>query len=143
MYLPIDPQPTNAQGWLAAASAVQGRGGEAHNVVIDIADPVSETELDAAIIREVDAFLRSHHRNTLSGVANTIFPQSLYDRHGPEAFYGVYRDTVLPFQQSLRAAVPQADLHQAIRFHHLSPIDLGLVGPWAESDSSFDLEPSD
>ena len=55
MYLPIDPQPTNAQGWLAAASAVQGRGGEAHNVVIDIADPVSETEL-ARIIRRTGDF---------------------------------------------------------------------------------------
>ena len=96
MYLPIDPQPTNVQGWLHAALAVKTAGGEAHNVVIDIADPLAESETDAAIIREVDVFLRGHHRNSLSGVANTIFPQSLYDRHGPEAFYGVYRDTVLP-----------------------------------------------
>lgn len=96
MYLPIDPQPTNVQGWLAAATAVQLNGGEAYNVVIDIADPLGESAIDAAIIREVDAFLRGHHRNTLSGVANTIFPQSLFDRHGPEAFYGVYRETVLP-----------------------------------------------
>jgi thymidylate synthase len=96
MYLPIDPQPTNVQGWLAAATAVQAKGGEVHNVVIDIADPLCETDTDAAIIREVDAFLRRHHRNTLNGVANTIFPQSLYDRHGPEAFYGVYRNKVLP-----------------------------------------------
>lgn len=96
MYLPIEPQLTNVQGWLAAAATVKDRGGEAHNVVIDIADPIAETETDAAIIREVDAFLRGHHRNSLSGVANTIFPQSLCDRHGPEAFYTVYRDTVLP-----------------------------------------------
>jgi thymidylate synthase len=96
MYLPIDPQPSNVQGWLAATTAVQTRGGEAHNVVIDIANPLDESATDAAIIREVDAFLRGHHRNTLSGVANTIFPQSLYDRHGPEALYGTYRDTVLP-----------------------------------------------
>lgn len=96
MYLPIEPQATNAQAWLAAATAVQARGGEAHNVVIDIADPLAETEADAAIVREVDRFLRDHNRNTLSGVANTIFPQSLLDRHGPEAFYGVYRKTVLP-----------------------------------------------
>jgi len=96
MYLPIDSQPTNAQGWLAAATAVQGRGGEAHNVVIDIADPLAESETDVAIIKEVDRFLREHRRNSLSGVANTIFPQSLLDRHGPEAFYGVYSDTVLP-----------------------------------------------
>jgi thymidylate synthase len=96
MYVPIDPQSTNVQGWLNAALTVKERGGEAHNVVIDIADPLVESETDAAIIREVDAFLRGHHRNTLSGVANTIFPQRTYERHGPEAFYGVYRDTVLP-----------------------------------------------
>ena len=96
MYVPIEPRLTNVQGWLAAATAVQDRGGEAHNVIIDIAHPLAERETDAAIICEVDAFLRRHHRNSLSGVANTIFPQSTYDRHGPEAFYGVYRETVLP-----------------------------------------------
>ena len=41
MYTPIPPQPTNAQAWLAAASAVQDAGGEAYNVVIDIADPLA------------------------------------------------------------------------------------------------------
>ena len=96
MYLPIDPQPTNAQAWLAAASAVQARGGEAHNVIIDIADPVAEAAVDAAIVREVDHFLRAHRANSLSGVANTIFPQAILDRHGPEAFYDVYRDRILP-----------------------------------------------
>jgi thymidylate synthase len=96
MYLPIKPQPTNVQAWLAAASAVAANGGEAHNVIIDIADPLAESKTDAAIIREVDAFLKGHHCNSLNSVANTIFPQSLLDRHGPEAFYDVYRDTVLP-----------------------------------------------
>ena len=96
MYLPVDPQPTNAQAWLAAASAVQACGREAHNVVIDIADPLAETAADVAIIREVDGFLRAHHENSLSGVANTILPLATFDRHGPEAFYDVYRDRVLP-----------------------------------------------
>lgn len=96
MYEAIKPQPTSAQGWLAAASTVQKQGGEAHNVIIDIADPLAESETDAAIIKEVDRFLREHQCNSLSGVANTIFPQSLLDRHGPDDFYGVYRDTVLP-----------------------------------------------
>ena len=96
MYLPIQPQFTNAQGWLAASKAVQDLGGEAHNVIVDIADPLSETGTDAAIVREVDNFLRDHHHNALSSVANTIFPKSLYERHGPDAFYDVYRDRVLP-----------------------------------------------
>lgn len=96
MYMPIDPQATNARAWLAAATAVQDSGGDAHNVIIDIADPIAETEVDAAITREVDTFLRNHNVNSLSGVANTIFPQATYDRHGPDAFYGIYRHRVLP-----------------------------------------------
>jgi len=96
MYLPIDPQPTNARGWLAAVSAVQALDGEALNVVIDIADPLAETEIDVAIIRQVDGFLRDHDANSLSAVANTIFPQATFDRHGPEAFYNVYRDRIFP-----------------------------------------------
>lgn len=96
MYLPIDPQPTSVQGWLAAATAVQARGGEAHNVVIDIADPLVESAKDIAIIHEVDAFLRGHHVISLSGVANTIFPQATLDRHGPVDFYRVYRERLLP-----------------------------------------------
>ena len=59
MYTPIPPQPTNAQAWLAAAAAVQDAGGEAYNVVIDIADPLAVTGPDDAILTEVDQFLRS------------------------------------------------------------------------------------
>lgn len=96
MYLPINSQPTSTQGWLAAASAVRACGGEAHNVIIDIADPLAETEADCAIIREVDSFLRHHGAQSLSSVANTIFPQATFERHGYEKFYNVYRDRVLP-----------------------------------------------
>ena len=96
MYLPVDPQPSNARAWLAAASAVQTTGGDAHNVVIDIADPLAADAVDMAIMNHVDRFLRVHHVNTLSGVANTIFPLSTLRHHGPEAFYDVYRSRVLP-----------------------------------------------
>jgi thymidylate synthase len=90
MYTPIPPQPTNAQAWLAAASAVQDAGGEAYNVVIDIADPLAVTGPDDAILTTVHQFLREHHVNTLSGVANTIFPQGLLDRHGADGLYAAY-----------------------------------------------------
>ena len=95
MYTPIPPQPTNAQAWLAAASAVQDAGGEAYNVVIDIADPLAVMGPDVAILTTVDQFLREHHVNTLSGVANTIFPQGLLDRHGADGLYAGY-NKVLP-----------------------------------------------
>lgn len=96
MYLPIEPQPTSARAWLAAASAVQANGGEAYNVIVDIADPLAEDVVDVEIVKAVDAFLREHKANTLSGVANTIFPQETYYRHGPDDFYGVYRNRLLP-----------------------------------------------
>lgn len=96
MYHPIEPQPSNARAWLAAAGAVQGLGGDAHNVVIDIADPLAADDLDTAIMNQVDQFLRAHNVNTLSGVANTIFPLSTLERHGPDEFYGVYRRDIFP-----------------------------------------------
>ena len=96
MYVPIDPQPTNARAWVAAATKVRELGGEAHNVIIDIADPLAADPVDAAIMNHVDRFLRAHNVNTLSGVANTIFPHSTFRHHGPENFYVVYRERVLP-----------------------------------------------
>jgi len=96
MYTAITPQRTNAQAWIAAAGAVQDAGGEAYNVVIDIADPIAVAGPDEAILNEVDQFLRMHHANTLASVANTIFPQSLLDRYGPNDLYAAYNDKVLP-----------------------------------------------
>ena len=96
MYTAIPPQPTNAKAWLAAAAAVQDAGGEAYNVVIDIDDPLAVTGPDEDILTTVDQFLREHHVNTLAGVANTIFPQSLLDRHGADRLYRAYNEVVLP-----------------------------------------------
>jgi thymidylate synthase len=96
MYVPIPPQPSNARAWVAAAIAVQAAGGEAHNVIIGIADPIAEDAVDEQIIKAVDDFVRAHNCFSVASVANTIFPQSLLQRHGPDDFYGVYNDRVLP-----------------------------------------------
>lgn len=96
MYLNIDPKPTVVQAWLTAVNALRMRGGEAHNVIVDIDNPIIQTDTDAAIVRELDAFLRDHHTYGLNTVANTIFPQRLLEHHGPEEFIQVYRDKVLP-----------------------------------------------
>jgi thymidylate synthase len=95
MYLPIPPQPSNARAWLAAAAAVQAQGGEAHNVIIDIADPVAEDATDTAIIQAVDAHLRGHNTYSVASVANTIFPEAILQRHGAEDLYGAYH-RILP-----------------------------------------------
>ena len=102
MYTPIPSQATNAQAWLAAAAAVQDAGGEAYNVVIDIADPVTISPTDHAILTTVDGFLRSHHANTISSVANTIFPQALLDRHGADGLYAAYEGVLPRMKQMTR-----------------------------------------
>jgi hypothetical protein len=69
MYVPIDPQPSSARAWIAAASAVKAEGGEAYNVIIDIADPVVEDVTDTIIIQEVDGYLRVHNTYSVTTVA--------------------------------------------------------------------------
>ena len=99
-----DPATTNqcSSMWLAAASAVPDAGGEAYNVVIDIADPLAVMGPDDAIFAAVDYFLRKHRVNTVAGVANTIFPQSLLDRHCPAGLYDAYNEVLPRMKQMTR-----------------------------------------
>jgi thymidylate synthase len=69
---------------------------EANSVIVGIANPLVQTDVDAAIVAEVDRFLRAKGKLPVNTVANTIFPQSTFDRHGTPAFYEVYLEKVLP-----------------------------------------------
>lgn len=92
-------RPRAAQAWLAASQVVHGLPGhEAHHVVIDIEDPVAETERDRCLIADLDAFLVEHTKTgfVVRTVANTIFPQSTYEDHGAPEFYDVYINKVFP-----------------------------------------------
>jgi len=54
MYLPIQPQQTCVQAWLAAVTAVHNMNGhEAYNVVIDIENPLKRTEGDEQVIERI------------------------------------------------------------------------------------------
>ena len=105
MYLHIAPQPSCAMAWLTAAQEVDAEPGhQAHNVIIDVANPILESPIDQDITVEVDAFIRQHNHWPVRTVANTIFPKSLYDRHGAPNFYDVYLKKVYP-----RIKRPQGD----------------------------------
>ena len=90
MYLPIPTEKSCARAWVAAASALLNNENEAYNVVIDVQDPLTHDDQDNAVITIVDRFLRKHNENPIITVANTIFPQSLYDAHQSPAFYEIY-----------------------------------------------------
>lgn len=90
------PQPDCAAAWVAAVELVDGEGGhEAHNVLIDVDDPTAGADLADPVVAEVDAFLGAHGKSVVS-VANTIFPEGLYRRHGAPAFMDRFHKNVLP-----------------------------------------------
>jgi hypothetical protein len=101
MYLPVPSQPSCAQAWLAATRCVSAQPNyEALNVVIDVAQPCIESSVDAAINAEVDHFLQANDKPPTRSVANTIFPQDVYARHGAPAFYEVYLTKIFPRKTS-------------------------------------------
>lgn len=96
MYLPVPSQPDCASAWREAVRHVDAAPGhEAYNVVIDIADPVVGAIIANPAIAAVNAFLTARAK-PIETVANTIFPASLYLRHGAPAFFKVFSTRVLP-----------------------------------------------
>lgn len=99
MFLPRISQPSCARAWLTASQAVYGLPGhEGYHVVIDVDDPVAQSEQDAAVATVVDAFLAEHSENgfPVRTVANAIFPQATYEEHGSPKFYDIYIKKVFP-----------------------------------------------
>ncbi|MGB8275951.1 MAG: hypothetical protein WCF16_11875 [Alphaproteobacteria bacterium] len=96
MYLPIPPQPDCAAAWLEAARQVNDQPGhEAHDVVIDVINPTSGATLDDPIVANVNDFLVAREKS-IETIANTIFPQALYLRHGAPDFIDIFHDKILP-----------------------------------------------
>jgi hypothetical protein len=96
MYLPVPPQPDCASAWLAAARLVDAQPRhEAYNVVIDVERPTAATSRANPIVAEVEAFLQARNKS-IACIANTIFPDALYRRHGSPEFADIFRTRVLP-----------------------------------------------
>ncbi|QBX37842.1 hypothetical protein E4M02_07420 [Brevundimonas sp. S30B] len=96
MYLPVPTQPDCATAWREAMRAVIRHGNEAHNVILDIADPVGGATLADPVVATVDAFLQAKGVKPIETVANTLFPAALHRRYGAPAFYDRFMTRVLP-----------------------------------------------
>ena len=132
MYLAIPPQRTRAKAWMAAVKSLQPRGDyEANNVVIDVEEPLRVDADDSEVERLVDVYLREHREHgcmPLRSVANTIFPTSLYRRHGYPEFFQVYTDTVFP-----RLRRPGNDWGRYFdRLTAFKPANTPLINPLAD-----------
>lgn len=89
MFLPIPTQKSCARAWVAAASTIAEQG-KAYNVIIDVDSPAEYDAMDHRIIGHLDKFLREADQNPVSTVANTIFPQAIYEKYGAPEFFGEY-----------------------------------------------------
>lgn len=90
MYKAVPTQISCARAWLAAASSVVASNNESYNVVIDVANPTQFDTVDNKIISLNDVFLRKYGAQPIVTVANTIFPQSLYEKYGYPDFIDEY-----------------------------------------------------
>ena len=96
MYLPVPSQPDCASAWREAVRAVDAkRDHEAYNVILDIDDPTAASTIAHPGVAAVNGFLTDRAK-PIETVANTIFPASLYLRHGAPAFFDVFNERVLP-----------------------------------------------
>ena len=97
MYLPAPTQPDCGMAWLEGVRQVDAMkpGHQAHNVVIDVADPVVNTTLANPIVRAVNDFLSTREKS-VDTIANTIFPEALYRLHGHPQFIKVFHEKILP-----------------------------------------------
>ncbi|WP_299877967.1 hypothetical protein [uncultured Sulfitobacter sp.] len=96
MYLATKPQPDAARAWLEATQQVFAQPQhEAYNVIVDLKEPVICDATSLAIIQRVDGFLRPRSKPLMT-VANTIFPNALYKKHGIEGLYETFHDVLLP-----------------------------------------------
>lgn len=96
MYLPVQSQPDAAQAWLEATKQVFAQPQhEAYNVVVDLEQPIVCDEVSHPILKRVDSFLRPRSKPLMT-VANTIFPNAIYQKHGIEGLYDTFHDVLLP-----------------------------------------------
>ena len=87
MSLVVPLQPSCVETWRKAVAFVDKQPGhKSHNVVLTIEAPTTGAQLGDKRVAVVEDFLGSHGKS-LRTIANTIFPQSLYQRYGSCLLY--------------------------------------------------------
>lgn len=96
MSLVVPPQRSCYQTWREAVRLVDDkRGHEAHNVLMTVSDPIASSPFADSRVTAIDDYLQRHNKSVRT-VANTIFPESLYRRHGAPDFFDAFHKKVLP-----------------------------------------------
>ena len=96
MSLVIPNQHSCIDTWREAVRLVdKEHGHEAHNVLMTLDASNVQSDMADPRISVVDNYLRRHEKS-IRAISNTIFPETLYRRHGAPDFFEVFRQKVLP-----------------------------------------------
>ena len=90
---------TCVDAWLQACDFLLSRDPDerrAYNVILEIAQPIALPESDHAVVTVLDGFLKARRGLPVNSVVNTIFPASLYQRHGAKGLAERYMSRVYP-----------------------------------------------
>lgn len=94
------------EAWLAACEYLKTQDDwRAYNLIVEMTEPSILTEEGNGIYQKADGFLRKNDRQSLSTVANTIFPLSYYRKYGVHGVYERYPD-----------AYPKIKKHPSVRW---------------------------
>jgi hypothetical protein len=70
-----------------------------YNLVLEISNPLSLSDGEKRVCEELNAFLVEHGKYSISTVINTIFPASLYVRHGATEVFRKYRTVAVSLRK--------------------------------------------
>jgi len=88
---------TCTAAWLEAMNHLNSLAGKHDfNLILEIANPMKVLGSEAKVKMELDNFLKKNDKQTVGAVINTIFPASLYAKHGRAGLFKVYKDQVYP-----------------------------------------------
>ena len=90
---------TCVDAWLKACDYLRSStedGWRAYTLILEIAQPLALPDDDRAVVMLVDRFLASRGAQPINSVVNTIFPASLYQRHGATGLAERYLTEIYP-----------------------------------------------
>jgi len=81
------------EAWLTATEHLRSKDDwRDYNLILEIKHPMSLSKSEKLISSEVNGFLVSHGKHSISTIINTIFPANLYTSHGASDLYNRYRE---------------------------------------------------
>lgn len=85
------PAQTCTKAWVQATQHLQSLGDwRDYTLILEIAEPMQLPPEDKSVYELVDAFLADRGSTRLSTVINTIFPATLFARHGTDGVFKEY-----------------------------------------------------